>query len=1114
MRKTKRSAFTIVELVIVIAVIAILSAVLIPTFGAIIKNANVASDQSTAATLTTELHIYLKGETIDSEAELMEAINAIDPDGKKLVPKALNHDHHFWFDMENQMIVAGFTEDIKNKTSQSTSKIESQSGAVLTSAELIAETSSNTAFLGMRDVFNNGFFLIDSADALNEMFGNMSDIDISGDNSYANFISKLEKAKDNEVYGVIAGKIFENFQKTIVFNNNGVFYFGDNTSDAQVYFADGIKIIPNVHHVYSSGVNKVEKGTLPTPAGNISLPSSVILVEEGALNFATANSVIINTKHADHSALATVLSPNCSNAIFTDASGLKYIVTNEERTDAETNEKETVGVLHQYFDAETATQYKCDLVKRVPYADYTLGSNENIGYIEWHTENGVPTLFLSITQSGKVTFYMEDTATHEKNYATVNKWDCDNNAISISAAGVLTFDTTALSASNDYTAEVVAETYNINGERKDISFNIEIVKPTQASIQINGLNHKLDGVDKQITLDYDGSNTYDVTLNGVTYSSTSHSLGSNQIMIATTGNDSMIGVNGNKTLSFDISKSDNTIVVTVDGCLATKFIINLNNTEKAEFKHNFYKSRTNDRPYYIGEGNAINLSALFSPKGTFAEATITIYDQLDNNQYYYVNEINNTDNGVSATYPKTITSSTDWSNATITFDIDKSYDDWVENDTYLIYIEVTGSNNVSVIYTFNIAEDAENVLGANFNTLGTATSDIVLHGNVASVANSTKINLGANALYGNGYIINAKSYKSTNNTVNDSFIVVGNGGKVDNVYLDGPVYPEFEYTSSTKGYHVSGVKVEGTATVSNSYVAGFRQPIQVNGGDLTLKNSTLYGGSYANMQLVKGTVTITDVTTIQPNNGITDTFNQGKDVIGLGIVVEKDAVDSTTSAITIDGYLDQYNWVSYKSTADFPTLVVDGSKMDFKVILAAMFNGMTVTLDMGCLGTKTIERKLNFLDAYLETEDGIRYLNTGIIFMALGTGKEATTASTNVGNLKVVYDDRTSSSYVTSVEYTPQPLPLFSGYPVLESSGVTISAAQMMRSLEKFTIDSNTGKAVATLSFDALSGIANPIDVYLKIWSYTAANVDLGATGCPLTWTQGYYIDYGVTTTN
>ena len=51
MKKMNKKGFTIVELVIVIAVIAILAAVMIPTFGGIIKKANKSAVQQTAASL-------------------------------------------------------------------------------------------------------------------------------------------------------------------------------------------------------------------------------------------------------------------------------------------------------------------------------------------------------------------------------------------------------------------------------------------------------------------------------------------------------------------------------------------------------------------------------------------------------------------------------------------------------------------------------------------------------------------------------------------------------------------------------------------------------------------------------------------------------------------------------------------------------------------------------------------------------------------------------------------------------------------------------------------------------------------------------------------------------
>ena len=56
MRKSNKKGFTIVELVIVIAVIAILSVVMIPTFGGIIEKANKSAAQQEAAALWKETY--------------------------------------------------------------------------------------------------------------------------------------------------------------------------------------------------------------------------------------------------------------------------------------------------------------------------------------------------------------------------------------------------------------------------------------------------------------------------------------------------------------------------------------------------------------------------------------------------------------------------------------------------------------------------------------------------------------------------------------------------------------------------------------------------------------------------------------------------------------------------------------------------------------------------------------------------------------------------------------------------------------------------------------------------------------------------------------------------
>lgn len=56
-----KRGFTIVELVIVIAIIAILAAVLIPTFSSLVQSAQMASDTSLITNLNKELAILIRG---------------------------------------------------------------------------------------------------------------------------------------------------------------------------------------------------------------------------------------------------------------------------------------------------------------------------------------------------------------------------------------------------------------------------------------------------------------------------------------------------------------------------------------------------------------------------------------------------------------------------------------------------------------------------------------------------------------------------------------------------------------------------------------------------------------------------------------------------------------------------------------------------------------------------------------------------------------------------------------------------------------------------------------------------------------------------------------------
>lgn len=103
--KRNKKGFTIVELVIVIAVIAILAAVLIPTFAGLIKKANISADTQMVRNLNTALVMAeAGGEEIDEFSEVLSAARDAGYIISNLNPTAENC-YFVWESSTNQFLL-------------------------------------------------------------------------------------------------------------------------------------------------------------------------------------------------------------------------------------------------------------------------------------------------------------------------------------------------------------------------------------------------------------------------------------------------------------------------------------------------------------------------------------------------------------------------------------------------------------------------------------------------------------------------------------------------------------------------------------------------------------------------------------------------------------------------------------------------------------------------------------------------------------------------------------------------------------------------------------------------------------------------------------------------
>lgn len=305
--------------------------------------------------------------------------------------------------------------------------------------------------------------------------------------------------------------------------------------------------------------------------------------------------------------------------------------------------------------------------------------------------------------------------------------------------------------------------------------------------------------------------------------------------------------------------------------------------------------------------------------------------------------------------------------------------------------------------------DLEVVSGAkNVTDMSSATDrDVVLlkdatinngySGQVATISNG-------HIFYGNGFNI------TVNNDIGGNTLYTGyinlNSGTLDNVQLTFPTLSEAViYTSQFKGLdeaYTSGNNIEyyydtangivstGNSTITNSYISGGRAPVCVSNGNLVVENTTLDGGSLANLVIGPSVtkVTLNDLTTIQEPKSATRVTAT---VVGLGILSFVD--DGNSSAeIELNGTLVQHNWIDSSYSKYVPSITGASSY---------------------------ISQIFNHTD-YVHNISGTNKINEGIAFLN-------TEANTIASPINKIIDNRTNKSLVPyAMEKLYSPLYIYS----------------------------------------------------------------------------------------
>ena len=263
------------------------------------------------------------------------------------------------------------------------------------------------------------------------------------------------------------------------------------------------------------------------------------------------------------------------------------------------------------------------------------------------------------------------------------------------------------------------------------------------------------------------------------------------------------------------------------------------------------------------------------------------------------------------------------------------------------------SENANPITLFVEVVNGENITSVKSSI---NASDLVLLNDLKVGSNGT-VHYQYCTVYGNGFTLDITDGMRDYNSKQGHGIVIAKFATIDNLKIEGAVFENYGAYTSQSDYSAA-VDAEH-CVIQNCYISNCSAPIRSNGN--TIINTTLYGGTVANLIISGGTNVLTDVTTIN--------YNDGRGVLGFGIVISEDASENTQ--IVLNGSLTQHNYVRPEDISQIQDAYA-------KPLFESMF-------------------KNSFEDYHIGTDT---YVNTGIVFLTENLDTKVITDNANTGYVR------------------------------------------------------------------------------------------------------------------